>query len=169
MGTNENSGVSDTPQRDYGPRVFVPPPLFFVAGWIVAWLLHRRLPFEIDGAGPTPLQAILGALLLGAGLALMGWGILTFRRSETPVVPVQPARLVVVGGPYRFTRNPMYLGITVGYLGLAVLLNRAWPVVVLPLVLLVLSAVVIEREERHLRTRFGPAYDAYCARVRRWI
>jgi protein-S-isoprenylcysteine O-methyltransferase Ste14 len=149
--------------------VFVPPPLFFVGGWIVAWLLNRRLPFEIDGAGPTVIQTMLGLIVLGAGLTLMAWGIVTFRRSKTPLVPVQPARVVVTEGPYRFTRNPMYLGLTAAYTGLAILLNLAWPIVMLPIVLLVLSAVVIEREEQHLRTRFGPAYEAYCARVRRWL
>jgi protein-S-isoprenylcysteine O-methyltransferase Ste14 len=149
--------------------VFVPPPLFFVGGWITAWLIHRRLPFEIDGAGPTAIQATLGVIILGAGLALMGWGIVTFRRLKTPLVPVQPARVVVTDGPYRFTRNPMYLGLTAAYVGLAILLNLAWPIVLLPIVLLVVSAVVIEREERHLLAKFGPAYEEYCARVRRWL
>jgi protein-S-isoprenylcysteine O-methyltransferase Ste14 len=149
--------------------VFVPPPFIFVGGWIAAWLVNRGLQFEIDGAGPTVIQTILGVIVLGAGLVLMAWGILTFRRSKTPLVPVQPARVVVMDGPYRFTRNPMYLGLTAAYLGLAVLLNLAWPIVFLPIVLLVLSVMVIEREEQHLRTKFGPVYEAYCARVRRWI
>lgn len=161
--------MSDTPVRDFGPRVFVPPPLFFVGGWIGAWLLHSRVPFEIDGAGPGAVQTLLGVILLGAGLALMGWGIVMFQRSKTPVVPMKPARLVVTHGPYRFTRNPMYLGLTAAYVGLAVLLNFAWPIVFLPVVLLVLSTAVIEREERHLRAKFGTAYEEYCARVRRWL
>lgn len=157
----------DSPDR--GPAVPVPPPLLFVAGWIGAWLVNRRIPFAIDGAGASVAQQAIGSVLLVGGLAFMVWGMATFARSRTPVVPVRPARLVVTGGPYRFSRNPMYLGITIGYVGLAALLNQAWPLVMLPIVLVVLSGVVIEREERHLRAKFGAEYDAYAARVRRWL
>jgi protein-S-isoprenylcysteine O-methyltransferase Ste14 len=155
--------------RDFGPRIFVPPPTVFVGGWLAAWLFNGRLPFAIDGAGPTWVQVATGVLLLGGGLGLMVWGMRTFRRFQTPVVPVQPARIVVTDGPYRFTRNPMYLGLTAAYVGLAALVNQAWPLVLLPLVLLVLSTAVIEREEHYLRETFGTAYEAYAARVRRWI
>jgi len=157
------------PARDLGPRVFIPPPLVFIAGWIVAWVLDRRLEFAIDGAGPTIPQVVIGGALSTAGFGLMAWGIITFRRRRTPVVPVQPARLVVEDGPYRFTRNPMYFGLTVAYVGIAALANQAWPLVILPVVLFVVSAAIIEREERHLRQRFGAAYEDYCSRVRRWI
>jgi protein-S-isoprenylcysteine O-methyltransferase Ste14 len=154
---------------DRGPRVFVPPPFLFVAGWILAWLLWRRVPFDIDGGGPSPFQQVVGVLLLTCGLVLMVWGVVTFRRFRTPLVPIEPARLVVTEGPYRFTRNPMYLGLSLAYVGLAVLVNQAWPTVLLPVVLIVLSTAVIEREERHLREKFGPAYETYSRRVRRWI
>lgn len=154
---------------DRGPAVRVPPPLLFVAGWAAAWLVNRRIPFAIDGGGASVIQEVIGAVLLLGGLAFMAWGLVTFRRFRTPVVPLQPARVVVTGGPYRFSRNPMYLGITTGYAGLAVLVNQAWPFVMLPVVLIVLSAVVIDREERHLRAKFGAEYDAYTARVRRWL
>ena len=132
-------------------------------------MLDRRVEFAIDGAGPSVIQAILGGALTILGFALMAWGILTFRRRQTPVVPVQPARVVVDEGPYRFTRNPMYLGLTVAYVGLAALTNQAWPLVMLPVVLFVVSSAIIEREEQHLRGLFGVAYDDYCSRVRRWI
>ena len=157
------------PARDFGPRVFVPPPLVFVGGWIVAWLLDWRIEFAIDGAGPSIPQVGLGVALLLAGFGLMAWAMLTFRRCQTPVVPVQPARVVVDEGPYRFTRNPMYLGLTGAYVGFAALTNQAWPLVLLPAILFIMSAAIIEREERHLGARFGASYEEYCSRVRRWI
>src|SRR5262245_3025225 len=104
-----------------GPRIFVPPPLVFVGGWIVAWVLSFSLTFEIDAAGVSTTQEIAGVVALGSGLLLMGWAALTFVRQRTPIVPIRAARLMVTGGPFRFTRNPMYLGLTVAYLGLAAL------------------------------------------------
>lgn len=155
--------------RDRGPDVRVPPPFVFVAGWIVAWGLSRVRTFEIDRAGPGTIQQVLGLAMLAAGLGLLAWAAATFRRANTPVVPIRPARLVVTDGPYWFTRNPMYLGLTTGYVGLALLVNQAWPLVVLPVVLVVLTIFVIKREERHLAGMFGAEYDAYRGRVRRWL
>ena len=82
---------------------------------------------------------------------------------------MSPARTIVTSGPYRYTRNPMYIGLTLGYIGFAIALNMAWPLVTLPLVLIALRVFVIAREERHLRDAFPDEYLAYCDRVRRWI
>jgi protein-S-isoprenylcysteine O-methyltransferase Ste14 len=162
-------GRVDVPTESRGPGVPYPPPLIFVGGFVVAWLLERQLSFEIDAAGASAVQEALGAAVAIAGLLLAAAGIVTFLRARTAIIPNRSARQLVVTGPYRFTRNPMYLGLTGVYLGLSVLLNLAWPVVVLPVVLLVLRLAVISREERHLRNSFGDQYDAYCRRVRRWL
>jgi protein-S-isoprenylcysteine O-methyltransferase Ste14 len=152
-----------------GPNVRIPPPLIFVAGWIVAWLLHRARPFALDGSETSAWQTASGALALVAGLTFMFWGIVTFASLRTPIVPTRPARVLVEQGPYRFTRNPIYLGMTLAYAGLAVLLNLAWPLLVLPGVLVLLVLMVVRREERHLGATFGDAYRDYQRRVRRWI
>jgi protein-S-isoprenylcysteine O-methyltransferase Ste14 len=152
-----------------GPNVRIPPPLIFVAGWIVAWLLHRARPFALDGSETSAWQTAVGALALVAGLTFMFWGIVTFASLRTPIVPTRPARVLVEQGPYRFTRNPIYLGMTLAYAGLAVLLNLAWPLLVLPGVLVLLVLMVVRREERHLGATFGDAYRDYQRRVRRWI
>jgi protein-S-isoprenylcysteine O-methyltransferase Ste14 len=154
---------------DRGPNVLVPPPFVFAAGWLAGWILSFVRPFEIDGAGPSAFQQAIALVVLAGGLLLMGWGLATFRRANTPVIPVRSARLVVTSGPYKYTRNPMYLGLTTAYFGLALLVNQAWPIVLLPLVLVALTVFVIEREERHLTRLFGAEYDAYRARVRRWL
>jgi protein-S-isoprenylcysteine O-methyltransferase Ste14 len=152
-----------------GPGVPFPPPFVFVAGFLLGWWLNTRLEFTIDGRGAGVVQSAAGLASLAAGLGLMCWGIVTFIMARTAVIPTRPARALVVRGPYRFTRNPMYLGMTFAYVGLSALLNQAWPLLMLPLVLLTLQMAVIGREERHLRAAFGPQYDDYCRRVRRWV
>jgi protein-S-isoprenylcysteine O-methyltransferase Ste14 len=152
-----------------GPGIRFPPPFVFVGGFLAAWLLERALGFEIDGEGPKLPQLVIGLIATVAGLSLTFWGMGTFRRAGTPVIPDRPATELVVSGPYRFTRNPMYLGLTSLYVGLALLLNLAWPLVLLPIVLLVLTRTVIVHEEQHLRDKFGAAYGDYSRRVRRWI
>jgi protein-S-isoprenylcysteine O-methyltransferase Ste14 len=157
------------PAGDRGPNVRVPPPFVFVAGWVGGWLLSGVRTFEIDGAGASPAQEIVGIAMLASGFFLTGWGLAVFHRAGTPVLPVRSARVMVTEGPFRFSRNPMYLGLTVAYVGLSLLMNQAWPIVLLPLVLIALTIFVIEREERHLARVFGGDYDAYRARVRRWL
>src|SRR5688572_8402023 len=160
--------VEQTPPLK-GPNVAFPPPSLFAAGLGVAYLMHRRWPLPL-----VPEHVARWVELAGWGdvvvrLALMGWGIATFRREQTAVYPNQRARLLVESGPYRRTRNPMYLGMTVLYLGVTALMNSWWPLLLLPLVLWALVILVIGREERYLAQEFGEHYDAYRSRVRRWI
>jgi protein-S-isoprenylcysteine O-methyltransferase Ste14 len=152
-----------------GPGVRLPPPFIFAAAYLVSWWLDRRLTFEIDGAGAGFRQTLIGMAGLAAGLGLMGWGLVTFIYARTPVVPTRPARQLVRWGPYRYSRNPMYVGITAAYVGLALVTNMAWPLVFLPVALAVLAMSVIAREEQYLRDEFGAEYEDYCRRVRRWI
>jgi protein-S-isoprenylcysteine O-methyltransferase Ste14 len=158
-----------TPPALAGPEIRFPPPFLFVLGWVAAWLFDRWLPCAIDPAGASPAQEFVGTVLLAAGLAGAGWGMLAFARARTAIVPMRAARVLVRSGPYRFTRNPMYLGLTAAYVGLAGLFNLAWPLIVLPAVLVALSGLVIAREERHLSAKFGAEYEAYAAQVRRWL
>lgn len=150
------------------PGVRFPPPLLFVGGLAVGWLLDRRvraLPLVGDG----DVIATVGTALLAVGLSLMAWGMITFRLARTAIVPMRGASRLVERGPYRFTRNPMYTGMTLAYLGVAAILNSAWPLLALPIVLALLVRLVIRREEAYLLDAFGAEYSAYRARVRRWL
>ena len=103
------------------------------------------------------------------GAIIAGWGLMTFRRARTTTVPGEKSAQLVTWGPYRFTRNPMYVGLTVAYLGEALILRQIWPLLFLPLVLAYVNWVVIPLEETRLLEVFGADYDRYRARVRRWI
>lgn len=149
------------------PGVRFPPPVLFVAGFALGWLLEREVR-----AVPLPLDSVLlewlGIALASLGLALMAWAMLTFRSARTAILPTHGASALVARGPYTFTRNPMYLGLTLLYLGGSALIDSAWPLLALPIVLALLVRLVIRREEAYLSQAFGADYLAYCARVRRW-
>src|SRR5262245_64091447 len=97
-----------------------------------------------------PVWATLGWFLAASSFALVGWAFATFRRARTAIIPHHPASQLVRGGPYRFTRNPMYVSLTLLYLGLSLIFDKAWPLAVLPLVVFTLRRLVIAREEAYL-------------------
>lgn len=152
-----------------GPGVHFPPPLLFVSGFGAGLLLHRAWPLPLfPGGRPFPVLILAWAVfLLGGGFG--AWGLATFWRARTAVIPNQPATSLVLSGPYRFSRNPMYVGLSSMYMGLALWRNALWPVLLLPLVLLLLWRTVIRKEERYLSEAFGPPYTDYLRRVRRWL
>ena len=150
------------------PGVRFPPPLLFIGGLVVSWLLDRHV-HPLPLGQERELAATFGMLLLAVGLALMAWGMITFRGARTAIIPMYGASRLVVHGPYRFTRNPMYTGFTFAYLGIALILNSAWPLLALPIVLALLVRRVIRREEAYLADAFGAEYSAYRQRVRRWL
>ena len=153
------------------PGVKFPPPFLFVAGLGLAWLLETRVTrIRFIGADEStaPIETA-GAFLIVLGLLLIGWGLLTFARARTAILPMRAASRLVDHGPYRVSRNPMYTGMSLLYLGAMLVLNWAWALVVFPFVLILLYKFVISREETYLLSVFGEDYRDYCRRVRRWI
>ncbi|HXG71575.1 MAG TPA: isoprenylcysteine carboxylmethyltransferase family protein [Gemmatimonadaceae bacterium] len=157
--------------RKRGPAVRFPPPLLFVGGLLIGWLLETRVTRISVGesAGLDQALRVAGAVLAALGLIVIVSGILTFARAGTSILPMRPASTMVESGPYAYTRNPMYTGMALVYLGAAFLLDWVWPILLLPIVLLVLFRLVISREERYLAAEFGEGYEGYRRRVRRWI
>ena len=159
--------MSSAPDDRSGVRIF--PPLIYLGGLFLGFLLHWRLPLPIVPAVLVGPLRLLGAFCLVAGLALTIWAVATFRRVGTTRHPAGPTTALAVGGPYRFTRNPMYLGLVFITAGLALLANALWPLVLLPVVIAIVRRAVIDREERYLTAKFGEEYLRYKARVRRWL
>ena len=143
-----------------------PPPLVYLGGLLAGWLLGGVQPLRaFDDAWADP--ACLVAMIAGATLVASALGL--FRRAGTDPLPMRPTTALVLSGPYRFTRNPMYLGMALIYLGFALLFDLTWALLLLPLVLLVIRTQVNAREERYLEAKFGEEYRAYRRRVRRWL
>lgn len=146
--------------------VVAPPPLIFAGGLVLGFALEALLPgTEIADALRWPL----GVALAVAGGVLSASFIGAFRRAGTPVEPWEPTTAIVTSGPYRFTRNPGYLGMALAFAGIAILADALWPLVLLVPTLVVIDRGVIAREERYLDATFGAEYAAYRERVRRWI
>lgn len=122
------------------------------------------LPFD-DGV----VSGLLGWLWTVAGLALLAWTLWMFHRHHTTVSPYAAATSLCTDGPFRFSRNPIYLGDWLIFVGVSLLLNTVWPLLFSPLIWIVLRYGVIRHEEAHLSARFGDAYRQYQTRVRRWI
>jgi protein-S-isoprenylcysteine O-methyltransferase Ste14 len=151
------------------PGVRFPPPFLFVAGFLSGLALERwvwRLHLPADG---RTFFVTVGWLGIVTGMLLVAWSLLTFLGSGTAIIPHHPASRLVGAGPYRLSRNPMYVGVSSVYIGLAFLFNLTWPILILPFVLVSLFYLVIRREERYLFDAFGDAYTAYRLRVRRWL
>ena len=143
-----------------------PPPLVFAGGLLGGWLLERLQPAAaFDGRGWWLLALPLGV----AGVALIASALGLFRRAGTDPLPMRPTTVLVFDGPYRFTRNPMYLGMALVYLAAALMLDLPWALLLLPPVLFVIVTQVIAKEERYLDAKFGEEYRSYRARVRRWL
>src|SRR5438093_9452631 len=152
-----------------GPRIRMPP-TFFVAGFLIGlWLESVARIRIVTGDAASRMLALVGTAVALLGFFFSLSGILAFGRADTPMFPFKPARALVQTGPYRFTRNPMYVGAIITYVGVAIAMNVVWPIILVPLVLAGLYRFVIRVEERYLHELFGSEYDAYRVHVRRWI
>ena len=159
-------------ERLHRPDIHVAPPLIFLAGFLAGLLLHYLAwPVLLNGDSATARSLMLpgGIFLILLGVTLALWGVAEFRGAKTTILPFRASTAVVSTGPYRFTRNPMYVGMTLGYVGLSLLANSAWPLMLLPLVLFTMVRLVITREEAFLAATFGREYLDYQQRVRRWL
>jgi protein-S-isoprenylcysteine O-methyltransferase Ste14 len=153
------------PTRDL-PGVIAPPPLIYLGGLALGFLLEAVLP---GGSLPSAIQWGLGGGLLLAGVGLAGWWASSFRRADTPLPPYAPTTALVTDGPYRLTRNPGYLSFALVFAAIALLADAPWALLPLPLVLAVIQSGVIVREERYLERLFGQDYRDLKARTRRWV
>ena len=153
-------------QKPDRPGVLAPPPLLFAVVLAVGVLLEWALP--VADLPTTPALAI-GAALFAAGSALGIWFLGTFRGAGTPVDVSKPTERIVTWGPFRLTRNPGYVSLTVMYAGLAIAAESIWAIILLPAVVHLVRHTVIEREERYLERKFGDEYLSYKMRTRRWV
>lgn len=149
------------------PGVGVHPPLFFLCALLLGIVIDdrvRRLMIFHDDQWRW-----LGAIGVALGIALVASGSRAMVAHGTNVNPTLPATAIVENGPFRFTRNPLYLGLTLIYVGLSLAMNTWWSLFLLIPVWLVMHRAVVRREEAYLQSKFGETYRSYCLRVRRYL
>jgi protein-S-isoprenylcysteine O-methyltransferase Ste14 len=141
-------------------------PLIYVVLFGLGLLLHQIVPFTFSLVVPARVATLI---FLGASALLLVCCNVLFRRAHTSLVPIKPTEALVVSGPYRLTRNPMYLGLLCVYIAVALWFGIVWAIIFVPLVVLAVQRLAIAKEERYLDQKFEGAYRQYCTRVRRWI
>jgi protein-S-isoprenylcysteine O-methyltransferase Ste14 len=142
------------------------PPTWLVLALSSMAALHTWLPVATWIERPW---SSLGFVVIAVAVLLLGACIWRFYRAKTGIRPFSPAHALVLDGAFRFTRNPMYVGLIGVCVGAAIRLGTVSPLGVVPLFFLVLDRHFVRREEIFLRGRFGAAFDEYCGRVRRWL
>lgn len=154
-------------------QVRFPPPLLFIGILVVAISVDWSavLPARLQGLGISPrIGWPVGGVLALAGFGIMAWAAGLFRRRGNNLPPWQPVSELIISGPYRWTRNPMYLGMALLYAGLAIAFDSLLALVLLAvLVLPIIQTQVIAKEERYLEGKFGEPYLAYKKQVGRWL
>jgi protein-S-isoprenylcysteine O-methyltransferase Ste14 len=151
-----------------GANVRVPPPLVFLGligvGLFLGWRVHA-LPLPV----PLIARLVSGGICVVGGLALIFWAGGLFRRSGQDPAPWKPSPSLVLQGPYRFTRNPMYVGMTAIQIGVGACAGNLWILLLAPVALLVVHVIAVVPEEAYLVERFGADYERYKRGVRRYL
>jgi protein-S-isoprenylcysteine O-methyltransferase Ste14 len=146
--------------------VAFPPPFLFAAAVVGGSLLNRPWPLPVHAGASWRIAA---GILAALSLMLIFGSIGLFWQRRTSIIPNRPADALVVRGPYRFTRNPMYVGLALLTVALGVFLDSWWVMILLTPALAIVQLTVVAPEERYLRRRFGAEYETYMRTARRWI
>lgn len=149
-----------------GDRGNLLPPTYWFGCALLMVVLHALFPLVRWAEPPV---TYLGFVFIAAAVALAGWAGWTFRRYGTTVHPFEPTARLVTDGPYRYARNPMYLGLMIALVGVLFLLGSVTPIVVVVIFEWIISTRFIEPEEQALERKYGEAFRSYKSRVRRWI
>jgi protein-S-isoprenylcysteine O-methyltransferase Ste14 len=147
----------------------IPPPLLFVVCFLLGLRIDGSYRFPLTSATWDWARSFAGSALAVLGAAMALSAIALFARRRTTIVPFQKASSLVTSGPFRLSRNPMYVASFCVYVGVSVVVNSFWPLVLLALPIAFLRGIVIPLEERHMGEVFGREYRDYAARVRRWL
>lgn len=152
-----------------GPDLPVLPPILLL-GALVAAIVLDFLPLHFM-ATPFALnaQVVIGFIIFLVGLGLGGAAVRLFRHKGTSPNPREATTLVVTDGPYRFTRNPMYLGFVLMLFGISLVFSLEWGVILTPFLWLALDRMIVTREEAYLTERFGDDYRKLLGQTRRWL
>ena len=166
MTTGPQHGGASRAGRDVANLGLVRPPFVYLTSLVSGALIHLAIPLPFL---PETLAVPLGVPLVAVAIALFSHSVAKFRAAGTPVPARKPTTVIVRTGPYRFSRNPIYLAFSVFQLGIAIWVNIVWLLATLVGAVALIHYIVIPREELYLEGKFGAQYLGYKASVRRWL
>jgi protein-S-isoprenylcysteine O-methyltransferase Ste14 len=166
MTTRPQQGGASSAARDVANLGLVRPPFVFLSSLTSGVVIHLAMPLPFL---PGTLAVPLGVPVVAVAIALFSYSVAKFRAADTPVPARKPTTVIVRTGPYRFSRNPIYLAFSLFQLGIAIWVNSVWLLATLVGAVALIHYVVIPREERYLERKFGAQYLDYKASVRRWL
>src|SRR5499426_950579 len=166
MSTKPQKGGASSASRDVANLGLVRPPLVYLISLVSGFVIHFVVQVSFL---PVSLAVPLGVPLVAVAIALFSYSVARFRAAGTPVPARKPTTAIVRTGPYRFSRNPIYLAFSVFQLGIALWVDSLWLLATLVAAVALIHYVVIPREEQYLERRFGAQYLDYKASVRRWL
>jgi len=150
------------------PGVYIPPPLFYILIFLAAIFIQRKFPIT-DSFFHMQMAKLVGTLFIVTALLFMATSLRKFIQSRNTLILFKPASSLQTKGVYGISRNPMYLGLGMLYLGLTCLIGNWWNILLLPFLFLILQEYIIKKEEKYLQRAFGEEYLLYSSKVRRWL
>jgi protein-S-isoprenylcysteine O-methyltransferase Ste14 len=150
------------------PGIYVPPPIIYALTFLAAVFIQKKVPIN-DSLFHRQVTKIVGVGLLIIALFFLLRSLRQFVLSKNTLVTIMPTHSLQTNGIYSITRNPMYLGLAIVYLGISCLIGNWWNIILFPFLLLIIQQYMINREEKYLERRFGQVYLDYKSKVRRWL
>ena len=150
------------------PGVYIPPPLFYVVIFLIALFIQKIVVIN-DAVFHSDVTKIVGVSLFVIALLFLFTSLRMFFNSKNTLILIKPASSLQINGIYNISRNPMYVGLAIVYLGVACFIGNWWHLILFPILLLLVQEFIIDREEKYLFRRFGQEYLDYKSKVRRWI
>ena len=154
--------------RADNPGVYIPPPLIYVLTFLAA--VYAQKIYRIDDSMFHKRSVkIAGIIFLMIALFFLVRSLRQFIKSKNTLVTIKPSSSLQANGIYSLTRNPMYVGLAIVYLGISCLIGNWWNIILFPLLLFIVQEYIIKSEEKYLERRFGQVYLDYKSKVRRWL
>lgn len=150
------------------PGVYIPPPLIYILTFLAAVFIQKKIPIG-DSLFHQQLIKIVGVILIIIALLFLDRSLRQFFLSKNTLITIKPASSLQTNGIYSITRNPMYVGLAIVYMGIACFIGNWWNIILFPVLLLIVQEYIIKREEKYLERRFGQEYLDYKSKVRRWL
>jgi len=150
------------------PGVYIPPPLLYVAIFFISIFIQNKFPLSLHFFA-TEMASMCGGIFLIIGFSFVLPAVIKFFKTKNTLITIHPANSLQTLGIYTISRNPMYLGLLILYIGIAFLKGNLWTFMLIPIVILVITNMVIVKEEKYLGRTFGDSYIEYRKKVRRWI